>query len=163
MMSPALPFATSSYRTTSETEMTSFINSARNSGLSTAEKRKRTVAKSSKSGLNVWLIAMSKEQAQSKITGKTEKAIDSDQNELLGTQTEMTSEVFMSEFTFMPMKSFSLEERGLRLTNYAYRQFQNIKTPKSAEKFLKTFGSHIPFGKQFNFRLCANILLLQLI
>ena len=96
---------------------------------------------------------MTYENAQGSATKQEEKNINSGQKQSLDTQTEMTSEVFMSEFTFMPMKSFCLEERGLRMTNYAYYQFQKIVSEQSAVKFLKTFGSHIPFGKYIQFQI----------
>jgi hypothetical protein len=85
MMSPDLPFTTSCHRTTSETEMTSFINSAQNSGLSTAKKRMNTNSKSSKITRKGLLVAMTYENAQGSATKQEEKNINSGQKQSLDT------------------------------------------------------------------------------
>ena len=150
MTSPDLPFRTSTYRTTSETEMNSFIKSTENSGLGTANKIKDRKSRSSQINANFALVAGIQTNTSAGISEEGKKNTSSTGMENSVKQSKLGTEAVVSEFTFVPMKSFTLEERGLRFTQFAFTKFQAVNTELLAKKFLKTFGSHIPFGNHFS-------------
>jgi len=77
-----------------------------------------------------------------------------------------STQAIVSEFTYMPMKTFRLSESGLVMTEYAFYELQKITSiednilknvddlgkdiikRKQALEYIRKFGSHIPFGIQ---------------
>jgi len=168
MMGPSCPFKTRTHRTTSEMESLSFVNKTSHSGFSTAEKTTSTVS-NSKQGKAGGIFNKVKVTETSANTNETENtnsyANDKQHNE--EKNVSLTSAI-VTEFTYMPMKAFSLKEGGLMLSDYAFYRLQKILTRKvknedgsweevpgvddtkkyKAMRFLIDFGSHIPFGVQ---------------
>jgi hypothetical protein len=151
MTSPDLPFRTTTHRTTSEKEMNSFLKSTESSGLGTASKINQKKSRSTKEAMNFAIVVAEKRSTSANVSEEEKTASNSQERNANEEMSRMGTEAMISEFTFMPMKSFFLEERGLRLTNFAFNHFQYIADTKSAKKFIKTFGSHIPFGMHYWF------------
>jgi len=163
MMGPTTPYFSRTHRSTSEAEMTSFVSSSRNSGFSTATKGSTTTSGSGGGKINLGLAG-----GKAKITSaktKTNESNGSFSNDSRHKQEmkQKVTEALVSEFMYMPTKTFSLKEGGLVLTDYAYFRIQGITDEKDmpedpvakemelrsrAREFIHNFGSHIPFGTQ---------------
>jgi hypothetical protein len=119
MMGVTTPFRTQTYRTTSESQSNSFIKSSQNSSFSAAT----TVSSDSSSssakytGLGFGGKGSGSDASNSQNDFKTSFANDKTHGE---ENTKNTSQAIVSQFTYMPMKTFSLREGGLMLSDYAY-------------------------------------------
>ena len=120
MMGVTTPFRTQTYRTTSESQSNSFIKSSQNSSFSAATKTVSSVSSSRSAEFNSLGFG-------GKISGSD---ANENQNDIQSSfandkkhseeNTNTTSQAIVSQFTYMPMKTFSLREGGLMLSDYAY-------------------------------------------
>uniref|UniRef100_A0A7S4S2X3 Fucolectin tachylectin-4 pentraxin-1 domain-containing protein n=1 Tax=Ditylum brightwellii TaxID=49249 RepID=A0A7S4S2X3_9STRA len=148
MSGPALPFRTTTVRSTSESSMNSFINSMINSSFSAAEKSKSSLSASTSIKVSA-LFASFNASSQGATEGESESHEASTSTSNTNVQKQETgTEAFVSEYTFVPTKSISLREGGLILSDYAYHRLKQVRNAATAKEFLKAFGTHIPMGNQ---------------
>lgn len=120
MMGVTTPFRTQTYRTTSESQSNSFIKSSQNSSFSAATKTVSSVSSSSSAkytGIGFGIEGSGSDANENQTNSKTSYANDSQHTE---ENKETASQAIVSQFTYMPMKTFSLREGGLMLSDYAY-------------------------------------------
>ena len=150
MTSPDMAFRSTFQRTSNEDEMNSFINTVQTSGLANASKE---MAKKSKS-ISVTRSLIFAQGKATRSTASVKKSSDSattaanDQGK--EASQALSTEAVVSEIVFMPMKSFFLQESAMKLTSYATTLYAMATTPKAARRFIKAYGSHIPFGTYLN-------------
>ncbi len=120
MMGASQPFHTRTHRTTSERETVSFINSSSQSGFTVASKVTSSTSISTEFSGNIALVA-GKGKLAAGTTGSTEanRSYANDKRHKEELKAKVT-EAFVSEFTYMPMKTFRLREGGLVLGDYAF-------------------------------------------
>ena len=119
-MGASNPFQTRTHRTTSEKESMSFAKSSSHTGFSMAEKTFSSSSKSTQGKVSgVFVSGKVKHSSARKKESETEQsfATDSKHNE---EEKAKTTQAVVSEFTYMPMRTFSLSEGGLILSDYAY-------------------------------------------
>ena len=120
MMGPSQPFQTQTHRTTSEKEAMTFVNSASQSGFSMAAKSTSSFSTSTEAKSSGIFASgkISNSTATSKEKGK-KSSYANDEKHKQENKVKVTQAI-VSEFTFMPMQTFSLAAGGLVLSNYAY-------------------------------------------
>ena len=110
--SPALPFRTVTERSTNESSMHSFIASSLSSSHGTAKKTKSSVSGSVDTTLFKGGLAVVNESGSSGGVSNNSGSVDE--------EIVKSTEACVSEFTFMPMKSFSRSEGSFELSDEAY-------------------------------------------
>lgn len=131
MMGVCQPFQTYTHRTTEESEHHDFHKTAHASSRSTASK---SIAKnSSASQESVGYITSAKHSSRSAQTSTNARnqsnATDNQTDDEHGSK---SSTAYVSEMTFMPMKSASLIAGGLVLSDYAYYRLRELNHPKTS-------------------------------
>jgi hypothetical protein len=119
-MGSTTPFNTRTSRTTSEKEMKSFMTSSKHSGFSTAEKGSKSTSGSVQLSGNLGI-------AGGKIEGSAGTQSEWEENKSYANDSEHkeeesvnVSQAIVTQYTYMPMKTFRLREGGLVLSEYAF-------------------------------------------
>lgn len=120
MMGVSHPFHTRTHRSTSEKETTSFISSTSQSGFTAASKDRFALSASGQMSVNIIIAAAKVKSSMSVETSRESNSSFANDNEHKAEQKAKVTEAFVSEFTFMPMKTFRLREGGLVLSDYAF-------------------------------------------
>lgn len=157
MSSPDLPFRSVLQRTSNEEETNSFINTVQIAGLGTATKR---IAKKSKSmGMKSnSIIAQTQFSASTgSVESSSERSTSASQQDKKQVTVDSATEAVVSEIVFMPMKSFVVQESSMKLTANAAKLYSLATTEEAAKKFIKAYGSHIPFGAYFDLSLFCGV------
>lgn len=129
-----------------------------------ARKTTDTNSRSTSAKANSWFSSGSGEHTNTTSNTNDDKqtnAVDSKSEE---TEQNKVKKVFVTEFTYMPVKSVRLNTGGLLLSEFALQQLHKITNINShefdkaesqemekrsrAKQYLKQFGSHIPHGVQ---------------
>ena len=120
LMGPSRPFQSFTKRATTESESKSFENSVKSSGVSTASKSVSTRSRSTKGGYNSILAGAKANRSSSTQNTNERKNEKVDSAERQSELSSQVTQAFVTEFTFMPMKTFRLQEGGLALSQYSY-------------------------------------------
>lgn len=138
------PFESKTFKTTSETESSSFEQIASSGSITIAESSSKAVSGSiggSFGGFSGEVSGGTAEKGESSNTGSSEKKEDSESN-------RKTSKAFMYEYVKMSMRSFRIPYTSMRLSEDAKDSVMKIVTERGAKTFLITYGTHLPFGIQ---------------
>ena len=124
MMGASLPFTTELHRSTSEEERNSFLNTSMHSSQTVARKTTDTNSRSTSAKANSWFSSASGEHTNTTSNTNDDKqtnAVDSKSEE---TEQNKVKKVFVTEFTYMPVKSVRLNTGGLLLSEFALQQLR---------------------------------------
>lgn len=80
-------------------------------------------------------------------TSAAEVALSKESSENATAETNAkTSFAYIVEYIKMPMRCFRVPYDGMRLSEDAKRAIRKVYTEREALQFLRTYGSHLPFG-----------------
>ena len=136
------PFVTSTYKTTQESEMSSFEKTASSGGMSMAESTSESKSASVSGNYGGGSGSVSGAISSGSKNDKSSSFENSENRE----RNVKTSTAVMIEYIKMPMKCFRMPYDSMRLSEDAKRAIRNVSTERQATQFLITFGSHLPFG-----------------
>lgn len=120
MMGPSCPFKTRTHRTTSESESLSFVTKTSHSGFSTAEKTTSTSSQSTQKKVGGIFTKVNVKNSSSNTNETENTASYANDKQHKEEEKVKVTQCLVSEFTYMPMKAFSLKEGGLMLSDYTY-------------------------------------------
>lgn len=144
-----MAFRSTFQRTSNEEEMNSFINTVQTSGLATASKEMAKKSKSASVRRNLIFAQAQASRSTGSVRKSSNSATSATDNQGKEESQALATEAVISEIVFMPMKSFFLQESAMQLTTYASKLYSKATTPEAAKRFIKAYGTHIPFGTYF--------------
>ena len=136
------PFSTSTYKTTQESEMSSFDKTSTSGGMSMAE----STSKSKSASVSGSYGGFSGSASGAISSGSKSSSGSTFENSESSERNLKTSTAIMVEYVKMPMKCFRVPYDSMRLSEDAKKAIIRISTEREAVNFLATFGSHLPFG-----------------
>ena len=120
MMGVSKPFQTRTHRTTSEKESMRFVNSSSQTGFSMAEKTSSSSSKSTQGKAGGIFTSTKWKTSVARSEEEESKASYANDSKHKQEEKMKVTQAVVSEFTYMPMRTFSLSEGGLILSDYAF-------------------------------------------
>ena len=120
MMGVSKPFQTRTHRTTSEKESMAFVNSSSQTGFSVAEKTSSSSSTSFQAKAGGIFVSLKGKASLARSNEEESKASFATDSKHKQEEKMTVTQAVVSEFTYMPMRTFSLSEGGLILSDYAY-------------------------------------------
>jgi hypothetical protein len=136
------PFRAETFKSTKQSEIATFHKTASSGGMTMAT----STSSSSSSSTSFKMWGLSAKTSSGK-TSAAEVALSKQSSENATAETNAkTSSAYIVEYIKMPMRCFRVPYDGMRLSEDAKRAIRKVYTEREALQFLRTYGSHLPFG-----------------
>jgi len=137
------PFISTVFKTTRESDSACFENTASTFGMSIAEESSQSLSGSA--SLKTPVVQTDVKIANENRTAGSGGVEEEDTNKQF--HDSKTKSVYFTEYIKIPMQTFRIHPSEMKLSLWVLSALEKVRSERSAETFLRKFGSHVSTGR----------------